>query len=45
MSAAEATRWSLILYGIAAFTLMILVIVFVRAGISDAQRRRDEQER
>ena len=45
MSATEATRWSLILYGIAAFTLTILVVVFVRAGIADAQRRRDELER
>ena len=42
MTAAEAARWSMILYGIAAFVLTILVVVFIRAGFADRQRRRDE---
>ena len=45
MTAADATRWSVILYGIAAFTLTILVVVFVRAAFADAERRRDARER
>ena len=45
MTAAEASRWSMILYGIAAATLAILVIVFIRAGFADAERRREERDR
>ena len=45
MSAAEAARWSVILYSIAGFVLAILVVVFIRAAFAERQRKQDEFER
>jgi hypothetical protein len=45
MSAAEAGRWSVILYGIAGFVSAILVVVFIRAAFTARQRKQDELER
>ena len=45
MSAAEATRWSVILYGIAGFVSAILVVAFIRAAFSARQRKQDDLER
>jgi hypothetical protein len=42
MSAAEDERWAMVLYGIAAVTLAILVVVFIRAGLAERQRKQDE---
>ena len=45
MTAAEAARWSVILYAIAGFVSAILVVVFIRAAFAERQRKQDELER
>jgi hypothetical protein len=45
MTAADYTRWSVILYGVAAGTLTLLVVVFIRAAIAEPRRKEDELER
>jgi flagellar biosynthesis/type III secretory pathway M-ring protein FliF/YscJ len=45
MSAADYTRWSVILYAIAGVVSAILVVVFIRAAFAERRRKEDELER